>query len=104
MTKTCDFADAVGRSNIAAAVGVNLKAVSNAVVRGAFPASWYVSCGRLAVQQGIECPPELFNMKINNPSNVDCVNKNQVGHAKSVPAEPMSDADADDYVRLGGAS
>lgn len=66
------FADAVGRRNIAEALNVGLTAVSNAVVRGRFPASWFVTCSALAVIAGVECPPGLFGMrKPDNTPNVE---------------------------------
>lgn len=74
MIDTLQFADAVGRKNISTAVGVNMKAVSNAVGRGVFPSSWYVACCRLAMPIGVPCPAPLFGMKAVNPSNVDAVN------------------------------
>lgn len=55
--------DAVGRKNIASRVGVGMTAVSNGVVRGQFPASWYVVCLNLAEEAGVDCPPELFGQK-----------------------------------------
>lgn len=48
---------------MADALDVGATAVSNAVVRGWFPSSWYVTCSALAVLSGIECPPQLFGMR-----------------------------------------
>lgn len=64
MTTAADIADALGRKNIAEAADVGLTAVSNAVVRGSFPPSWYIAVSSLAIPKGIHCPPELFNMVI----------------------------------------
>lgn len=64
MTQAITFANAVGRNNLAKATGVGLTAVSNAVVRGWFPSSWFVAAKALADEKGVECPPELFGMKL----------------------------------------
>lgn len=64
MITTSEFADQLGRKNIAAACDVSLAAVSNCVKRGVFPASWYLACDTLAGDRGLECPPELFGMKV----------------------------------------
>ena len=66
--KSHDLADALGRKNIADAVGVGPSAVSNAVVRGSFPASWYLAMAGLAAKAGAECPPALFGMRAANSS------------------------------------
>ena len=66
MMKAKTLADALGRKNIAEAVAVTATAVSNAVVRGWFPPSWYVSCKALADEQGKACPPDLFKMRDEN--------------------------------------
>lgn len=57
-----EFADAVGRKNLATALEVGATAVSNAVTRGWFPSSWFLVAKHLAQVAGIECPPELFKM------------------------------------------
>lgn len=62
MTDAKSFADAVGRKNIAAAVGVSLTAVSNAVTRERFPSSWFIACFQLALAARVACPPALFGM------------------------------------------
>lgn len=62
MMNTETLATALGRKNIAAALNVLPTAVSNAVVRGSFPPSWFIACKRLADEIGVECPPELFKM------------------------------------------
>lgn len=64
------LADALGRQTIADACGVGLTAVSNAVVRGRFPSSWFLAVQSLAAQSGLECPPALFRMK-GAPHNVN---------------------------------
>ena len=55
---------------MADALDVGATAVSNAVVRGWFPASWYVTCSALAVLSGIECPPKLFGMRKPNATPI----------------------------------
>jgi hypothetical protein len=57
------LADALGRKEIAAAVGVGLTAVSNAVVRQAFPASWFSACQHLAFQKNVPFPADLFQQR-----------------------------------------
>ena len=61
MMKAAHLADALGRKRMADAIGVGLTAVSNAVVRNTFPASWFIVCKSLAEESGIECPPDLFS-------------------------------------------
>jgi len=63
MTQASQLADALGRKAIADAAGVGLTAVSNAVVRGWFPSSWFLVCKALADGAGVECPPHLFKMR-----------------------------------------
>jgi len=74
-----EVADMVGRGNIAAAVGVGLTAVSNAVARDKrFPPSWYLALAKLASDRGFTLAPELCGMKGANqtivPQPVDNVN------------------------------
>jgi hydrogenase/urease accessory protein HupE len=64
MSNASTFANAVGRANLAKAAGVGMTAISNAVVRGWFPPSWFVAAKALADEKGVECPPELFGMKL----------------------------------------
>jgi hypothetical protein len=63
MMNALTFADAVGRKKIAEALGVGATAVSNGVVRGKFPSSWFLACQDLAHEAGVDCPPELFGMR-----------------------------------------
>lgn len=70
MVTTSNIADTLGRKKIADAVGVGLTAVSNAVVRGRFPASWYLPVTALAAEAGVDCPVSLF--RVSGPTqNVD---------------------------------
>lgn len=64
MTTASQLADALGRKTIADALDVGLTAVSNAVVRGWFPSSWFLVIEALAKDAGVACPPELFKMRI----------------------------------------
>jgi len=63
MIRSKDFARAVGRKNMAETLNVGVAAISNAVARGKFPASWFSVCKELAERQGIDCPPSLFSQK-----------------------------------------
>lgn len=78
MMTVSELADRIGRKNIAEAAGVGLTAVSNAVVRGSFPATWFIVVSDLAAKVGAECPPCLFKMvPLDNTQNVNCANENQ---------------------------
>lgn len=68
MMTSSEFADALGRAEIAKATGVGLTAVSNAVVRGWFPPRWFAAVKTLADAQGVECPVELFRMRFGTHS------------------------------------
>jgi hypothetical protein len=63
MITTSEFADNVGRKVLASALGINATAVSNAIVKGYFPPSWFVTAKKLADAAGSPCPPELFRMR-----------------------------------------
>jgi hypothetical protein len=69
---TLSFANAVGRKNLADAVGVGPQAVTNAVKRGRFPSSWYVVGQSLASKVGVQCDPELFGMVPDITQSVKC--------------------------------
>lgn len=71
MTTSIELANAVGRKEMADALGVGLTAVSNAVVRGWFPSSWFLVVKSLADGIGHECPPDLFKMRGGNTPFVD---------------------------------
>jgi len=66
--KASHLADALGRKRISETLGVGVTAVSNAVVRDKFPATWFLAVRELATAEGLECPPELFGMKPSNQS------------------------------------
>ena len=60
MENTSDFARAIGRKEMAQALGVGVTAISNAVVAGSFPAAWFDALEALAKAKGQECPRDLF--------------------------------------------
>ena len=57
------IADQLGRKELAARLDVGETAVSNAVVRGFFPATWHVLLEQMCRKAGLECPPSLFRMR-----------------------------------------
>ncbi|MEL8055946.1 MAG: helix-turn-helix transcriptional regulator [Pseudomonadota bacterium] len=61
MTSALTLADQLGRSNIAALVGVGNATVSNAIKKGVFPAHWFVALRRACDEQGLDCPQNLFS-------------------------------------------
>lgn len=71
-TNISDFADTVGRSNIAKLMGVGATAVSNRVVIGHFPAWWFNDLEAFCIENGVDCPRSLFNWK---PSSNAAPNK-----------------------------
>lgn len=78
MMTASELADAIGRKNIADAAKVGPTAVSNAVVRGWFPATWFIVVSNLAEQAGVDCPPTLFKMvPLDTSHNVDCGDEKQ---------------------------
>lgn len=92
MTTAEQVADALGRKAIADAAGVGVTAVSNAVVRNRFPATWFLAVTGLAKGAGQQCPPELFGMKPANysPSSHPSAGFEQVDG--SLPCEePVND-------------
>lgn len=95
MTTASDLADALGRKTIADALGVGLTAVSNAVVRGWFPSSWFLAVKGIADAAGQDCPPELFRMRLHGSQVVDHAAPRQPSPAK----KPASSA----QVTEGGA-
>ncbi|MGI3163622.1 helix-turn-helix domain-containing protein [Pseudooceanicola sp. 200-1SW] len=63
MVSALHIANILGRARLASELGVGDSAVSNAVSRGRFPASWFFVVNRLALSANIPCPPELFGMR-----------------------------------------
>lgn len=60
MSTVSNICDALGRREIAAAVGVKPAAVSNAVFQGRFPAKWFIVLSEMCEAAGIDCPSEVF--------------------------------------------
>lgn len=60
MTEAQKLSRLLGRSAIAAALGVVPSSVSNASKKGVFPAAWYLVVRSLAHEQGLDCPVEAF--------------------------------------------
>ena len=62
MMNVSQIADVIGRKEIADTVSVGPTAVSNAIARGAFPASWYLSIKVLCEARGVNCETAWFAM------------------------------------------
>lgn len=62
MMNVTQIADLIGRKEIAEMVNVGPTAVSNAISRGAFPASWYLGIDTLCALRGVKCQTEWFAM------------------------------------------
>lgn len=77
MTTASELADAIGRKKMADTLHVGVTAISNAVVRGWFPSSWFLVVQGLAAEAGAECPPCLFKMRGSTSPSVDCDAKRQ---------------------------
>jgi hypothetical protein len=60
MSTVSSICDALGRREIAAAVGVKPAAVSNAVFQERFPAKWFIVVSEMCASAGIDCPSEIF--------------------------------------------
>ncbi|QDP64874.1 MAG: hypothetical protein Unbinned5081contig1001_31 [Prokaryotic dsDNA virus sp.] len=67
MDTSQDIAQQIGRKEISEALGVGIKAISNACVAGSFPASWYAEIKALCDERGIDCPLCAFNFKTPSP-------------------------------------
>jgi hypothetical protein len=63
-----DLAQALGRTAMAARLDVGLTAISNATVRGKFPAQWFAVLKQMADEAGVECPMCLFSF-VSAPAN-----------------------------------
>jgi hypothetical protein len=78
MSRHSQIADALGRADMADALGVGKTAVSNAVVRKRFPATWFLVLSDMCAGKGLECPPDLFDMRpLDGTQNVDGAAKSQ---------------------------
>ena len=82
MSNVHHIADAVGRKEIAEATGVGISAVKNAIVRGRFPASWYLIVSELAARHGVECPPECFGMRTADGSCLSAADGDSPSHVQ----------------------
>ena len=60
MKDTSELADALGRKDMAHALGVGLTAISNRLSDDKLPAGWFDALEALAKQKGKECPRHLF--------------------------------------------
>jgi hypothetical protein len=80
MMTAFDLANAIGRKKIADTLGVGMTAVSNAVVRGSFPASWFLAIQSLSEDLGLEFEykPELFNMRMAENKPDDATDQREV--------------------------
>ena len=56
-------ADALGRPEMAARLGVGLTAISTAIGEGAFRPAWYKTIRDMGVEMGVEISDSLFNWK-----------------------------------------
>ena len=63
MMTTHDFADAVGRRKMAQSLEISARAVSNAVTRKKFPASWLEVSRALAAEADVPFPVYLFGQR-----------------------------------------
>lgn len=94
MITASQLADAIGRKALADALGVGPTAVSNAVVRGEFPASWFLSVKDMADKIGHQCPPELFKMRlphsqnVNPPAGLQDAGREKVNGGRKISAPP----------------
>jgi hypothetical protein len=84
MMTASEFADAIGRKKLVAALPVGATAVSNAVTRGRFPSSWFLVANRLAEEAGVECDPALFGMHSGDTHIVDNLPAKQVGQTGNI--------------------
>lgn len=63
MNKVSEICETVGRDAIMQRLGVKKSAVSNAVIAGQFPASWYAEVRALCEGAQIDCPIDAFGFK-----------------------------------------
>ncbi len=63
MNKHSILSDRIGRAKMANALQIGSTAVSNAVVREKFPASWFRVLSVLCAEVGEDCPLDLFAMR-----------------------------------------
>lgn len=65
MSNVTQICEVIGRSVLARRLGVGRQAISNAVADGQFPACWYIIVKKECDQCQLDCPRELFRLKIN---------------------------------------
>ena len=63
MVTTHEVADALGRKEMAARIGVGLTAISAAVCDGKFRPAWYMTIRQMAAEKGVDVPDDLFRWK-----------------------------------------
>ncbi len=61
-TAKCIVGD-LGAGSVAKRLGVGASAVSNNVVLGSFPASWFVPLFLMGLEQGVSVPVSLFRWR-----------------------------------------
>lgn len=66
MTKVQEICSAIGRDELAKALGVSRQSISNAISAAAFTASWYAIIKKECDRRGIDCDLTLFNFKQND--------------------------------------
>lgn len=67
MNSATNIADALGRKQIADALGLGKPAVSNAVAAGVFPAAWFRKVSQLCAASGVDCPMDAFSWRGGDP-------------------------------------
>ncbi len=53
----------IGRQRIGESLDIGATAISNAVVDGSLPPSWFPTVRRLGIEAGIEVPERLFSWR-----------------------------------------
>lgn len=62
-TNTNTIIEAIGRKELAKALGIKTGAISAASVANQFPASWYKTIRQMGHERGLAVPDRLFNWK-----------------------------------------
>lgn len=93
MSKVHQICQVLGRKRIADSLGVGGTAVSNAVVAGVFPSSWFAVIADLCVAEGIDCPRDAFNWKAASLQAASVVaGVQRSGDAGNPPPDTQEDA------------
>lgn len=66
MSKVQEICSAIGRDQLAKALGVSRQSISNAISSAAFTASWYAIIKSECDQRNIDCDLTLFNFRQND--------------------------------------